>query len=106
PFYTRVQASVSSRPARVTFNHLRPGRYSLTVRRTGFHHNDPQTAYLEMGSPAKLTARQVASLQRLTRDVPEVRRGGAIPATGTYAIQIPMRTNDVVLVQLQRRHAQ
>jgi xylan 1,4-beta-xylosidase len=103
PFYTRVQPSVASRPAWFTFNHLRPGRYTLTIRRTGFRHNDPQTAYLEMGSPVKLTVRQVASLQRLTRDVPEVRRAVAIPATGSYAIQIPMRTNDVVLLQLERR---
>jgi xylan 1,4-beta-xylosidase len=103
PFFTRVQPAVAAQPARFTFNHLRPGRYALTIRRTGFRHNDPQTAYLEMRSPVKLTARQVASLQRLTRDVPEVRRAVAIPATGTYAVQIPMRTNDVVLLQLERR---
>ena len=103
PFFTRVHPAILARPARFTFNHLRPGRYTLTIRRTGFRHNDPQTAYLEMGSPVKLTAGQVASLQRLTRDVPEVRRAVAIPATGTYAIQIPMRTNDVVLLQLEQR---
>jgi xylan 1,4-beta-xylosidase len=102
PFYKRVQPSIPSRPARFTFNHLRPGRYTLTIRRTGFRHNDPQTAYLEMGSPAKLTVRQVGILQSLTRDVPEVRRAAAIPATGAYSIQVPMRTNDVVLLQLER----
>jgi xylan 1,4-beta-xylosidase len=103
PFYTRVHASVPSRPARFTLKHLLPGSYALTIRRTGFRHNDPQTAYLEMGSPSKLTVKQLAALKRLTRDVPEVRRTVAVPLTGTYAIEVPMRTNDVVLLQLERR---
>jgi len=103
PFYTKVRASVPSPPARFTFTHLRPGRYSLTIRRTGFRHNDPQTAYLEMGSPAKLSARQLPALQKLTRDVPEVRRTVAVAPTGVYVVRVPMNTNDVILLQLERR---
>ena len=103
PYYTKVHASVPAAPARLTFRHVKPGRYSLTVHRTGFRHNDPQTVYLEMGSPAKLSPIQVASLQRLTRDGAETRRAVRVPRSGTFAVTVPMRTNDVVLVQLVRQ---
>ena len=75
----------------------------MTVRRTGFRRNDPQTAYLEMGSPAKLSVGQLARLQRLTRDVPETNQTVRIGPDGKFGVTLPMRTNDVVLVQLERK---
>jgi xylan 1,4-beta-xylosidase len=103
PFYSRIQRSAPAKAIRLSFDHVRPGRYTLAVRRTGFRHNDPQTAYLEMGSPAKLSPAQLTALENLTRDDPGARRAVGIPRTGTYAIELPMRTNDVVLVQLERQ---
>jgi xylan 1,4-beta-xylosidase len=102
PYYTRVHSTVVSRPIRVGFEHLAPGSYVLTIHRTGFRRNDPQTAYLEMGSPRTLTSAQRVKLQRLTRDVPETKR--SVRITGrTFETTVPMRTNDVVLIQLERR---
>jgi xylan 1,4-beta-xylosidase len=105
PFYTKVRPSSAAEPARLAFRHLKTGWYRLTIHRTGFSHNDPQTAYLEMGSPAKLTKRQLVKLQQLTRDLPETRRVVHVKRDGTLAVTIPMRSNDVVLAEmdLQRR---
>jgi xylan 1,4-beta-xylosidase len=100
PFYTKVHPSTVVEPARVAFEHLRPGRYRLTVRRTGFRHNDPQTAYLEMGSPVKLSSAQLARLQQLTRDLPETQRVVHVSGDRSFAVTVPMRSNDVVLVEL------
>jgi xylan 1,4-beta-xylosidase len=86
----------------VEFQHLAPGSYVLTISRTGFRRNDPQTAYLEMGSPAALTPSRRAKLQRLTRDIPEIRKPVRITG-GTFTTTVPMRTNDVVLIQLERK---
>jgi len=102
PFYTKVHISAAAAPARLAFAHLKPGSYSVTVRRTGFRHNDPQTAYLEMGSPTKLTAAELAKLQGLTRDVPETTRDVHVGPTGAFALTVPMRSNDVVLIELER----
>ena len=102
PYYTKVRPSVTIQPARLAFRHLKPGNYSLTVRRTGFGRNDPQTAYLRMGSPAKLSAAQIAKLQSLTRDIPETKRAVRVGRDGAFALTVPMRTNDVVLVALDR----
>jgi beta-xylosidase len=55
-----------------------------------------------MGSPASLTRIRLAKLQRLTRDLPEARKQVRITG-GTFATTIPMRSNDVVLVELERR---
>lgn len=100
PFYTKVHPSTVVEPARVAFEHLRPGRYRLTVRRTGFRHNDPQTAYLEMGSPVKLSSAQLTKLRQLTRDLPETSRIVRATGDGRFALTVPMRSNDVVLVEL------
>jgi xylan 1,4-beta-xylosidase len=86
----------------LAFEHLKPGSYRLTVRRTGFRHNDPQTAYLGMGSPKKLTAAQLSTLQALTRDLPETRRVVRVGPGGAFTLTLPMQTNDVVLVELDR----
>ena len=102
PYYTKVHSSTAARPARLAFEHLKPGNYRLAVRRTGFRHNDPQTAYLEMGSPNKLTVRQLSTLQALTRDLPETRRVVRVGAAGAFTVTLSMQTNDVVLVELDR----
>ena len=103
PYYTKVRPSADAGPARIGFGHLKPGSYTLTIYRTGFRRNDPQTAYLEMGSPATLKPAQLAELQQLTRDLPERKQAVHVGASGTFSIDLPMRTNDLVLVELERR---
>lgn len=103
PYYTRVHPSAGAAPAQISFEHLKPGRYMMTVYRTGFRHNDPQTAYLEMGSPATLTGSQLASLKGLTRDLPERRESVRVGPGRAFTVTVPMRTNDVALVELDRQ---
>ena len=55
--------------------HLVPNAdYRLEVHRTGYHANDAYSAYIEMGSPKDLSATQLAHLNELTRDLPEIRQ--------------------------------
>ena len=103
PYYTKLHPSAAAPPVRISFEHLKPGRYRMTVYRTGFRHNDPQTAYLEMGSPATLTRSQLARLQALTRDLPERRESVRVGLSGAFTFTVPMHTNDVALVELERR---
>ena len=101
PYYTKVHPSAAAAPARISFEHLKPGQYAMTIYRTGFRHNDPQTAYLEMGSPAALTRSQLAHLQALTRDVPERKAIVRVGPRGAFTVTVPMTTNDVALVELE-----
>jgi xylan 1,4-beta-xylosidase len=75
------------------------------VYRTGFHANDAYTAYLELGSPKGLTAEQVAHLNELTRDLPDADRVLKSGSEGTVEFTVPMNTNDIVLVKLQRQQS-
>ena len=96
------------RPARdvgtatVELRHLPPGRYRLTQRRTGYLANDAHTPYLKMGSPKNLDAAQLAELQALTADQPELQRDVRVGANGTASLTLKLRSHDVVLLSLQK----
>jgi xylan 1,4-beta-xylosidase len=100
PYYTKLHPSGPAAPVTVRFAHLRPGRYRLAVRRTGFHSNDPQSAWIEMGKPSQLSAAQLTKLQSLTRDLPE-RDAVVRVADAGYSLTLPMHTHDVLLVTLE-----
>lgn len=101
PFFTKVLPAQEAAPAQLRFAGLAPGKYRLSIRRTGFKANDAHTRYLEMGSPATLSPAQLAELQGLSRDVPETTRTVRVRKRGTYALRVPMRSNDVVLALLE-----
>jgi xylan 1,4-beta-xylosidase len=100
PFYTRLVPASAAPTARVNFKHLAAGEYRLEVKRTGFRANDAYSAYIEMGAPTALSAEQLSKLQGLTRDVPETNRKLTVGPNGEYSVDVPMHTNDVVLVTL------
>ena len=101
PFYTKVIPSHPAASVQLRVTHLAPNTaYHLQLYRTGFHANDAYTAYLEMGSPKELTAVQVAHLNGLTRDVPEIDKAMRSASNGTIEYSIPMNSNDIVLVKL------
>ena len=86
----------------VEWRHLPPGRYRLTQRRTGYELNDAHTAYLKMGSPKNLDAKQLAELQGLTTDKPELQRDVRVGTNGTATVTLKLRSHDVVLLSLQK----
>jgi xylan 1,4-beta-xylosidase len=77
--------------------------YKFAVYRTGFHSNDAYTAYLEIGAPQKLSVEQLAYLNELTVDVPEKDAVLRARKDGTLEVDLPMRSNDIVLLELRRR---
>jgi xylan 1,4-beta-xylosidase len=76
--------------------------YRFQVHRTGYHANDAYSAYLEMGSPKDLTAEQVEHLNHLTPDAAEIDRTVRSSPKGTLTVEIPMSSNDIVLLELSR----
>jgi xylan 1,4-beta-xylosidase len=102
-FYTKVIPDHPAAPVQLRVTHLVPSAaYRLTVYRTGYRANDAYTAYLEMGSPQELTAAQIAHLNNLTRDLPETDKVVLSGADGIVEFSVGMRSNDIVLIKLQR----
>lgn len=99
PFFTKVRPSAETTPLTLTVRGLKPGRYSLRIRRTGYDRNDAYTAYLRMGRPAKLSPAQLDRLQSLTTDKPTLTHLN-VGRDGVARSQIPMRETDIVMVEL------
>jgi xylan 1,4-beta-xylosidase len=72
------------------------------MHRTGYLANDAHTAWLKMGEPKDLDATQLQRLQDLTRDLPESRREVRIGKSGRLALELRLRTHDVVQLRLER----
>jgi xylan 1,4-beta-xylosidase len=101
-FFGKPQPSRDIGTARVELRHLPPGRYQLTQRRTGYEANDAHTAYLKMGSPKNLAPEQLATLNGLTTDKPELQREVRVGASGTATVNLKLRSHDVVLLSLKK----
>ncbi|CAM4025220.1 GH39 family glycosyl hydrolase [Roseateles saccharophilus] len=104
-FFGKPQPSHDVGTVNVVLRHLPPGRYRLTQRRTGFEANDAHTAYLKMGSPKDLDAKQLAELQALTADKPEQQRELLVGAAGSATVTLKLRSHDVLLLSLQKKVA-
>jgi xylan 1,4-beta-xylosidase len=102
PFYSRIVPALPEPSTEVSFSHLKEASYRLKVHRTGFRANDAYSAYIDMGAPKTLTPQQIEQLNLITRDLPETDRVVRIGNSGSYEFSLPMRSNDVVLVTLER----
>jgi len=103
-FYTKTIPSHRVAPVKLRVMHFTANTaYRLEVYRTGYHANDAYSAYLELGSPTSLTKQQIAKLNQLTRDLPEIDRVVQSGKDGTVEITVPMNSNDIVLVKLVRK---
>ncbi|MBN6149621.1 beta-xylosidase [Xanthomonas sp. AmX2] len=102
PYFTQVLPAAPAAPLRLRLRGLAPGAYTLAIRRTGFDANDAYSAYLRMGAPPALTAEQLRQLQHRTADAPELRQV-RVGKDGSAQLEVAMRANDVVLVELSPR---
>ncbi|MFB9244848.1 glycoside hydrolase [Massilia antarctica] len=84
----------------VRMNGLKTGTYTLTISTVGYKRNDAFTAYIGMGSPKQLGKSQVAALASLASGKPDEQRTVRVGASGRFTMQLPVRENDVVLLEL------
>jgi len=75
------------------------GKYRVAVYQIGYRHNDPFTAYVEMGSPRQLTRAQQDALKKTSSGEPASQSEVSISG-GSFTKTIPLRTNDCFLVVL------
>ena len=99
PFYTKVFPSRPARSVDFDLQHMRPGRYRAAIYRTGYDANDAYSAYLRMGSPKSLSTDQQQQLEAVTSDKADVHTF-IVDAQGRAALSVPMRSNDIVLVEI------
>ncbi len=102
-FYTKLIPAHVATPVQLHITHLVPSTpYRLEVHRAGYHANDAYSAYIEMGSPKEISPAQIAHLNALTRDLPQLDKVMRSGLAGTIEFTVPMNSNDIVLVVLKR----
>jgi xylan 1,4-beta-xylosidase len=101
-FYKRLLPSKALSPVEFKLHGLKPGKYNISIYKTGFHANDPYSAYFEMGSPSQLTRAQVKLLQEKSADLPIEQSTVTINTSGNFTKQLPIRQNDVILIKINR----
>jgi xylan 1,4-beta-xylosidase len=102
PTYTKDMPTHDVTPVALNLSHVAPGRYIVTVFRTGYRANDAYSTYIDWGLPKDLSAGQIAKLQDETRDAPEKVTTLLVGADGEASVSVPMRANDIVLVKLDK----
>ena len=101
-FYKRLLLSKALVPIEFKLHGLKPGKYKVSVYKTGYHANDPYSAYFEMGSPSQLTKEQVKTLKQKDADEPIEQSTIAVNASGNFAKQLTISQNDVLLIKINR----
>lgn len=81
---------------------LKPGAYTLTVSQVGYKQNDAYTGFIAMGSPRQLTRPQVTALKALATGKPSAQQTVRVGADGRFSTSLPLRENDVYLLDLQQ----
>ncbi len=98
-FYIKDLPPKAKGQVAVTLRGLKPGAYALTVSQVGYKQNDAFTAYIGMGSPKQLTRQQVATLKAQATGKPSQQKTVTVGADGSLATSLPLRENDVYLLQ-------
>jgi len=106
PFYTRDLPATDRPEAVLLFDGLAPGTYRVSRLGTGWNRNDVYGAYLSLGKPsgqgAHLPPDVLAKLRASSSGVAESLPNVIVDQTGKAEIRLPMRTNDVWLLNLEK----
>lgn len=107
PFYTRDIPATGLPNSVLSFAGLSQGAYRVWRVGTGWHRNDVYDAYLALGKPAGTAAHLppdvLAKLQAASSGQAELLPDLVVSSTGRAEIQVPMRTNDVWLLSVEKK---
>jgi xylan 1,4-beta-xylosidase len=106
PFYQGDLPASDLPDAMLSFSGLAPGTYKVSRVGTGRHRNDVYAAYLAMGKPAgergHLAPDVLTKLRAASSGKAEALPDVVVGASGKAEVRLPMRTNDVWLLSLEK----
>lgn len=107
PFYARDLPSTDLPDAVLELKGLESGTYNVLRVGTGWKRNDVFGAYVTLGRPsgdgAHLAPDVLAKLRSASSGKPESLPDLVVDSTGKAEIRLPMRTNDVWLLTLEKK---
>lgn len=99
-FYRQLLPSEKKGELKILLQNVTPGNYVCTISSVGFEKGDVFTAYYKMGLPVELSTAQESYLKGIGDNVLYKKDIITIGADGKFETVLPLRTNDVYLVEL------
>jgi xylan 1,4-beta-xylosidase len=99
-YYNRDLPAKAKGDVAIRISGLSEGTFRVQLRQVGYGRNDAYTAYIAMGSPAQLTKAQVEALKTEGSGSVLEQREIRVSADGIFRTQLPLRENDVYLIEL------
>jgi xylan 1,4-beta-xylosidase len=99
-FYRRDLPPTALPPLAVNLTDATPGTWRWQATRIGHRANDVFATYLDLGLPDHLNRSQEQALAAVGAGAPEASGTLVVGADGVLALQLPMRSNDCLLVEL------
>ncbi|MEN1785524.1 MAG: glycoside hydrolase [Bacteroidota bacterium] len=100
-FYANEVPAKNKGAMEIVVKNLAKGIYVLEIYKTGYRQNDPYTAYIDLGKPSQLNARQVDYLMKKSAAVPILTEVHQIDS-GTFSKTLEYRENDIFFLTLRK----
>ncbi len=101
-FFTKEWPSKETTPIKINLNNLTKGKYEVVIYKTGYNSNDAYSEYIRMGMPKTLTLQEIAKLNKLTEDKPEIKEI-RVTSSGKYSLTLPHKEYDVSLIKIRKK---
>ena len=101
-YYSKVIPPQSKGKVKLVYKNLSPGKYTMTVYKTGYKSNDPYSSYLELGAPSQLTRGQVAAIKQKDNNTPIMVKTVVVTFKKPEEESFDLLENDVILVTFKK----
>ena len=105
-FYKRDLPAKDKGDVLLNLKNVPSGKYTLKITKVGYKSNDAYSTYMQLGSPSQLTKKQVEIIKDANAGNPYLTKEVEIKTDKLFSYHLPIRENDVYLVELVRRNAQ
>ena len=99
-YYKRDLPSKEKGTVQLQLANVPAGKYVLKVTKLGYKSNDAYATYRLLGSPSQLTRAQVKTINETNNGTPFITKTIEVKADKAFSYQLPMRDNDVYLLEL------
>jgi xylan 1,4-beta-xylosidase len=99
-YYKRDLPAKVKGMAQLKLTNVPEGEYLLKITKVGYQSNDAYATYLKLGSPSQLTKAQEQTIKTYNSGAPIVYEVVQIKTDKLFTYDLPLRENDVYLVEL------
>jgi xylan 1,4-beta-xylosidase len=102
-YYIRDLPSKSLGNLKISLKNVPEGNYLMQIYKIGYRSNDAYTTFLDMGKPTELSRQQVQQIKQKNDGSPLLTESIRINSSKNWIKELPLRENDVYLIQLIKK---